>query len=157
MAAVTFTMQNMMDTIPTKEARWLYQARVDPHLTFGCEIIVDAAKNSLNEYDDVQKYYLRRMLGVHRRSEASFLYTGTGLLPIQARRTILALRYLIYLSQLPPHRLAFAALRECRSLVSNGNDCWLTDITNVVSSYHINIPHRDLSTASPEELTDVIQ
>ncbi|KAK1216305.1 hypothetical protein PQX77_021070 [Marasmius sp. AFHP31] len=126
-SAATFGVENMVGSLPCRKARWLYQARVDPHLTFGCEIVVDISKAALNNLEDVQKYFLRRMLGVHPRSEVSFLHTETGLLPINARRITLALRYYRYLFTLPLNRIAHAALRECQSMWLLNQDCWLKD------------------------------
>ncbi len=72
-------------------------ARVDPHLIFGAEVILDVDGPVLEAMCSVQHAYIRRMLGLNKRSATAVLFTETGLWPIRYRRILLALQYLAYI------------------------------------------------------------
>ncbi|KAJ3932654.1 MAG: hypothetical protein NXY57DRAFT_1002071, partial [Lentinula lateritia] len=83
--------------------------------------------------EQVQLLFLRRMLGLSRRSMVAPLFTETGIMPIRTRRVILALRYLIYLLKLPPDHYAYLALQENNNLRTQARKCWLSDLDWAIS------------------------
>ncbi|KAJ8089550.1 hypothetical protein PM082_014806 [Marasmius tenuissimus] len=52
-SAATFAVQDGIGSLPVKEARMLYMARIDPHLTFGCEVIIDISDGLLQKLEQV--------------------------------------------------------------------------------------------------------
>ncbi|KAF9045930.1 hypothetical protein BDZ89DRAFT_942455 [Hymenopellis radicata] len=67
-------------------------ARVDCHLTYGCDVSLDYQKSHASKLLDVQKSFLRRMLRVGSRSIVSVLYTETAVMPLLTRRYLLCVR-----------------------------------------------------------------
>jgi hypothetical protein len=47
-------------------------ARIDPHLTFGCEVALDVTQAHVSKLEDIQHEYLCRLLGLNRRSVLSY-------------------------------------------------------------------------------------
>jgi hypothetical protein len=81
----------------------LYMARVDCHLTHGCEISRDCEDVHVKQLCEVQVSFIRQMLNLHGRSMIIPLYTETGIVPLQVRRFILALGYMqCLLNSCPP-------------------------------------------------------
>ncbi|KAK1223603.1 hypothetical protein PQX77_013532 [Marasmius sp. AFHP31] len=128
--------------LPPTITRNLYTALVDRHLIFGSEVIVDVGTKGPNELDVVQKNFLRRMLGLSKKSTLAGLYTETALLPLQFRRIILTLGYLAYLLKrvrdegdegLEPSYTSLA-LRASSRLREADSLCWLMDIDWVLQN-----------------------
>ncbi|KAL0562791.1 hypothetical protein V5O48_019287, partial [Marasmius crinis-equi] len=90
----SFVAQQYIGSLPPIDGITLYNARVDPHLTFGCEVSLDVDPSLLASLEDVQLAFLRRLLHVNSCSEKLFLFTETGMIPLRFRRIILALGYL---------------------------------------------------------------
>ena len=109
MVFAIFAMESLVGTIPPCEGLQLYKSRTDPHLTFAAEVAVDVDDSFLALLEDVQVLFLRRLLGLHKRSMHALLFTETGIMPIRYRHVILALRYLRYLIKLPAHHYPRAA------------------------------------------------
>ncbi|KAF5375862.1 hypothetical protein D9615_008181 [Tricholomella constricta] len=61
-SGATFTIDSFVGSVPPVDARKLYMARVDPHLTHGCEVALDIDRAALNGLENVQRTYIRRML-----------------------------------------------------------------------------------------------
>ncbi|KAJ7271600.1 hypothetical protein C8J57DRAFT_1031702, partial [Mycena rebaudengoi] len=120
--------------LPPQEGIRLYMARVDPHLTFGCEICLDTRADNLKTLTDVQHEFIRRLLGIHDHSILSILFTETGVFPLKYRRSILALGYLIYLINLSPTHVAHMAFLDSLSLAHLGFPCWISDLRIVLAS-----------------------
>jgi hypothetical protein len=134
-AFTAFTLESIVGVLPPREGLILYKARVDPHLTAGCEVVLDVDLSLLSALEKPQKYFLRRLLGLNPRSVLAILYTETGILPIRYRRIVLALRYAKYLVGITDQRdLARAALKESLSLARLGHSCWLSDLRWVLGS-----------------------
>ncbi|RDB24922.1 RNA-directed DNA polymerase from mobile element jockey [Hypsizygus marmoreus] len=136
-AGAIFALDSFVGVLPPVDARRLYMARVDPHLIFGCEVIIDTDSVALNEFEKVQLAFIRRMLGLSARSLIHPLFTETGIMPIKYRRIVLALGYLSYLFHLPPHHLAAVALRDSLNLAWEGKPSWIADL---VTACHT-LPH----------------
>lgn len=51
----------------------LYSSQVDPHLTFGCEVVVDVCRQLLQGLEARQVSFLRRALGLNNRSSHAML------------------------------------------------------------------------------------
>ncbi|KAJ3861709.1 hypothetical protein EV359DRAFT_6846, partial [Lentinula novae-zelandiae] len=113
-------------------AKQLYSALVDCHLINGCEVIIDTDNLLISMLEQVQLLCLCRLLGLSRRSMTTPLFTETGVMPICARRVILALRYLIYLINLPRNHYASLALHENHNMRASGIPCWLSDLAWVI-------------------------
>ncbi|THV03490.1 hypothetical protein K435DRAFT_747737 [Dendrothele bispora CBS 962.96] len=133
-ARATFAAQPMIGSLPPKEGIRLYMARIDPHLTFGCEVVLDVDLTLVGELEDVQHMFLRRLLGVNNHSILAILFSETGLLPVRYRRLQLALGYLKYLIQLPLHQYASAAFHHSCSLYNNRASCWIGDIIHTLKN-----------------------
>ena len=127
-AGISFALDNSIGLLTPTEARQLYLARVDPHLTFGCEVMLDTLDRDVKKLEECQISYLRRMLSLSRHSQKTPLFTETGLMPIRVRRLILALHYLAYLLSLPPTHLASLAVRAAVRLAHGGKPSWFGDL-----------------------------
>ncbi|KAJ7158082.1 hypothetical protein C8R46DRAFT_839617, partial [Mycena filopes] len=150
----TFSAKAMIGCLPPYEGIRLYMARMDPHLTFGCEVCLDVVPKHLAELTDVQHQFLRRLLGLHRRSMLSVLFTETGVTPLSYRRPLIALGYLMYLISLPPKHFAYAAFRDSLLLARQGHPCWFSDLRLVMQRLPVAV---DLSLAdlSPDGVIHV--
>jgi hypothetical protein len=120
----TFAMESMVGTIPPRQGLQLYKSRTDPHLTFACEVAIDVDDSFLALLEDVQILFLRRLLGLHKRSMRAVLFTETGITPIRYPRIILVLRYLEYLLKLPARRYARAAFDDACLLHAEKKPSW---------------------------------
>ena len=63
-ACASFALDSFMGALPPKEGKMLYMARVDPILTFGCEVVLDIEDALVQKMTDVQHLFLRRLLGL---------------------------------------------------------------------------------------------
>ncbi|KAJ7165321.1 hypothetical protein C8R46DRAFT_841280, partial [Mycena filopes] len=133
-ANTTFAAKAIIGCLPPYDGVRLYMARMDPHLTFGCEVSLDVVRKHLDELVDVQHMFIRRLLGLHSRSLLAVLFTETGILPLSYRRPIMALGYLAYLISLPPNHYATAAYRDSLLLAQAGYPCWISDLCLVMRS-----------------------
>ena len=106
---------------------------------------MDVELKSLALLERVQLKFLRRMLGVGRRSMKAVLFSETGIWPIKYRRVHLALKYLCYLLQLDKRRPASnALLSESIMLARKGQLCWINDLRIVLSRLYVPV-HLDIS------------
>jgi hypothetical protein len=135
--AVTFTLQSFIGDLLPPEGVHMYMARVDPHLTFGCEVSLDTCPTGIELYEKVQKRYLRWLLGLPDRSPRAPLFTETGLAPIRHRRAILALSYLQYLLALPEEQYASLACRDSMELMGAGHPSWHGDLAIVLQELSV--------------------
>jgi hypothetical protein len=103
-------------------------ARVDPYLTAGCDVCLDTEAMGLASLERVQVGFLRRMLGVGRRSLKGVLFSETGIWPIRYRRVYLSLKYMCYLLTLDYERPASNALQETLLLARDQKLCWMNDL-----------------------------
>lgn len=135
-AGTVFTVKrSYFGDMPPWFGRKLYMARVDPHLTAGCEVMPDVRKDLLDPLKAVQISFLSRLLGVSSSRFNAPLFTETGLLPVDFRRVVLTLRYLIYLLELDDDHLAACALRDSRALHEGGYSSWVSDLQTVLRSW----------------------
>ena len=67
-ACASFALDSFMGALPPKEGKMLYMARVDPILTFGCEVVLDMEDALVQKLTDVQHLFIRRLLGLGPRS-----------------------------------------------------------------------------------------
>ena len=91
MVFATFAVESMVGILPPREGLQLYKSRVDPHLTFASEVMIDVEGSFLALLEDVQVLFLHRLLGLHKRSMHALLFTETGIMPISYHHIILAL------------------------------------------------------------------
>ncbi|CAK5263408.1 unnamed protein product [Mycena citricolor] len=149
-------LQAVIGSLPVWDARKLYMALIDPHLTHGCEISLDTDLNLLKELEDIQHEFLRRVLGLGKCSMLTPLFTETGIMPIRYRRLILALSYLKYLVGIDDDtRLVTAARRDSIALDAAGADSWMRDLKAVFQSLPFECPlppPPSLTTAAIDDL-----
>ncbi|KAF5382677.1 hypothetical protein D9615_003053 [Tricholomella constricta] len=154
-SGATFTIDSFVGIIPPPEGRKLYMARIDPHLIHGCDVILDTNRAALNELENVQRTFIRRMLHLSARSLLHPLYTETGLMPLKYRRIILAVGFLNSIYSLAPHCLAYAALMDSINLAQthphDRTSSWVKDLIKVCAQLpdpvHVNAD--TLTTTAP--------
>lgn len=98
-------LESVIGTMDPANGRKLYLSLIDPHLTNGCEITLDAALDLLKPLQRTQRSFLRRILGVGSSTLTTMLFSEMGLWPIEWRRLKLAIRYLAHLLALPSSSL----------------------------------------------------
>jgi hypothetical protein len=57
-ACTSFALDAFIGVLPPKEGKMLYMARVDPILTYGCEVVLDVNEMLAQELTDVQHLYI---------------------------------------------------------------------------------------------------
>ncbi|KAI0363058.1 hypothetical protein BV20DRAFT_1069746 [Pilatotrama ljubarskyi] len=129
-ANACMSLASYVGPLPPSIALTLYRARVEPHLTSGCEVVLDVRPAGLASLVDVQTTYLRRALHVSPRSQLAPLFTDTGVWPLAYRRFSLALRYLRYILVDKPALVldSFIALWQLTTL--HGAPTWWSDLRN---------------------------
>jgi hypothetical protein len=150
-------LESMVGVLPPWEARKMYMALVDPHLTHGCEISLDVNPDLLKPLEDVQTEFLRRILGVNKRSMIAPLFTETGLVPLRFRRVILALTHLKYLLAVNNDRYVKAAMCDSVLLLDSGMPSWAMDLCYVIDKLPFRIVLPNLATITPNMVDRVIK
>jgi hypothetical protein len=82
-ACASFTLDAFIGVLLPKEGKMLYMARVDPILTYGCEVILDVNETLAQELSDVPHLYIQHLLAVGSRSMVATLFMETGLMPLR--------------------------------------------------------------------------
>lgn len=82
MAYTTFLVESYTGSLPPHEGKHLYTARVDPYLTPGAEVSLDATPTLIKPLKQVQHTYLQWALGLNPCCMHVFLFSKTGLLLI---------------------------------------------------------------------------
>ena len=90
-AGAILSLEKRLGDVPPWIGVRLYMARVDPHLIYGCEVVLDENPNLVTELEEVQLTTLRRILQTSNCSMIAPLFSETGILPIRYRREQLAL------------------------------------------------------------------
>ncbi|GAW05831.1 hypothetical protein LENED_007714 [Lentinula edodes] len=143
-----FALELAIGCLPPREGIILYMARVDPHLIFGCEIVLDIDLSLLGDLEQAQCQYLRRLLGISKRSMRAILFTELGIEPIRYRRLGLALGYLQSLLIQPDHRVVRDAFTHLLHLARSGHATWVNDLRSTLSKLPIPVH------CTVDELTD---
>lgn len=148
--------ESMIETLPPNEGKMLYMGIVDPHLIYGCEVSLDTDLPLLEKLCSVQHSFIRRLLGLQKRSLVAPLFSETGLVPLRFRRLTIALRYLQYLLSRPADSFVRKAFNDSIALNDSRARSWVMDIHYVLSLLptKITLPH--LSNATPECIEKVI-
>ncbi|KAF5334783.1 hypothetical protein D9611_012913 [Ephemerocybe angulata] len=137
-------LHKMLGSLDPWDARKLYMGLVDPHLTHGCEVIIDTAPSakSLAQLESVFNRLIRRFLGLHARAFVAVLSSEMGIIPLRYRRLLIALGFLLYLLRLPDHRYAKLALRDSIDLLASGKSGWFSDLLHSLQTLPIpvNVP-----------------
>ncbi|KAK7025892.1 hypothetical protein R3P38DRAFT_2529720 [Favolaschia claudopus] len=126
--------------LPPDVGLQLYYALLDCHLTHGCDTAIDVDETSFAQLNGLNLVFLRRILGVGKRSGVAQLYSELGVYPLRVRRALLALQYLGYLFDLPDEHFARKSLVEADRLRSLDFSSWYGDLAIVL---------RDLPFAAP--------
>lgn len=150
-ANVTFCLESFIGSLPPADGKRIYNARIDPHLTSGCEVSLDVNMHLLAPLQKIQHTFIRRLIGLNPRAMCAVLFSETGILPLAYRRILLALRYLLYVCALPSNHLAHCALRECQALHRENRPSWLGDLMVVLRR----IPYLRMDSFSPLTITTV--
>ncbi|OSC98103.1 hypothetical protein PYCCODRAFT_1375939, partial [Trametes coccinea BRFM310] len=130
-AGATIALDSYIGQVPPLIALQLYRARVEPHLTAGCEVALDISPRSIDDLAAVQHTCLRRALQLSAHAQLVPLFSETGLWPLRYRRYHLALRYLLYILREQP-ALPHAALRHAWCLsVRSAAPSWWSDLFHV--------------------------
>ncbi|KAJ7702820.1 hypothetical protein B0H17DRAFT_1043081, partial [Mycena rosella] len=137
-AGTLLGLESMVGTLPVWEARKLYMALVDPHLTHGCEVSLDVDPDLLKPLEDVQNDFLRRILGLNKRSMTAPLYTETGLVPLR-------------------FRYVKVAGEDSVQLSDEGKASWAMDLRYVIHNLPFNVVLPALSTIPPQMVEAVIK
>jgi hypothetical protein len=128
-----FALRHRIGSIPVSIGILLYMARIDCYLICAADIAIDV-DDLVEELEEIQHEFLRRLLGVGERSMLAPLFTETGVLPIRACRVILALKCAVYLCKLEDNRTPRHALLDGLDLWMHGFSSWA--MTNKSASYH---------------------
>ncbi|KAK7008449.1 hypothetical protein R3P38DRAFT_2413192, partial [Favolaschia claudopus] len=137
-----FAAKTMIGCLPPKEGLRLYMARIDPHLTSGCEVCLDTSNAHLEILTSVQHEFLRRLLGVHGRSILAVLFTETGIIPLNYRRVTEVLGYLGYVLGLSPSHIAGDTYLDSLALAGGGFSGWVSDLKIVMESLPVAVELR---------------
>ncbi|KAF8224405.1 hypothetical protein L208DRAFT_1511929, partial [Tricholoma matsutake] len=148
-------MESIIGTLPPWETKKLYMAQIDPHLIHGYEVILDVDPPLLEKLSDVQTPYLHQVLGLHRRSMITPLFTETSLVPLQFQRIILTLGYLCYLTSLPIKHYAKKAYVDSVMLAKENKASWAMDLQYIFLNlpFHVLLP--DLESITPLQVDEV--
>ncbi|KAF9016213.1 hypothetical protein BDZ89DRAFT_1094556 [Hymenopellis radicata] len=131
-ASVIFSLENHVGVLTVAVGCRLYQACVDPHLTFGSEVALDVHKAGIARLERVQVYFLRRLLGLTKRSKTIPLFTETGVMPLRYRRIVLVLRYAQYVWNLPERVFAASGMKDSLDLHRQRVQGWVMDLEYVL-------------------------
>jgi hypothetical protein len=137
-----------------RELKLLYMARVDGHLTHGCEISPDCEDVHVKQLCEVQVSFIRQMLNLHGRSMLIPFYTEMGIVLLRVRRFILALGYLQYLLVLPPTHYARVAVNSSIKLAAAGKKSWAKDLMTAASKLPFTCPGPELANATAASTLD---
>ncbi|KAK0459216.1 uncharacterized protein EV420DRAFT_309308 [Desarmillaria tabescens] len=153
----SFGAENFVGTVPPKEGISVYMATVDPHLMSACDVSIDVDNPSLAELERVQKTFIRRLLGVAKRSPVAMLFLEMGMWPVKYRRLMLALRYWQYALSLPnDHSLSYA-VRDAVDLAINAKPSWISDLVKALRLLPLPVTF-DLSRQwSPVDIDNIIE
>lgn len=84
------------------------------------------------ELERVQKTFIRRLLGIAKRSPVAILFSETGMWPVKFRRLTLALRYWQYALSLPNDHFLSYAMNDAIMLATDGKSSWMSDLRNAL-------------------------
>lgn len=130
-------------------------AQIDPHLIHGYEVILDVDLPLLEKLSDVQTSYLRRVLGLHKRSMITPLFTETSLVPLRFWRIMLTLGYLCYLTSLPIEHYAKRAYMDSVMLAKANKASWAMDLQYIFQKLPFHVPLPDLESITPLQVDEV--
>ncbi|KAI5833292.1 hypothetical protein K523DRAFT_265688 [Schizophyllum commune Tattone D] len=136
-----FSVESIVGSLPVRDGKTIYFARVDPHLIAGCEVVLDMDTDALKLLINSQTSFIRRLFGVGSQSILAPLHTETGILPIAFRRLLLALGYLRYLLMLSPAHLAGAAMRDSMALANASKPGWINDLRIIIGRLCPSLTH----------------
>ena len=131
-------------------------ARVDPHLIYGCEVVLDENPNLVTELEEVQLTTLGRILQTSNCSMIAPLFSETGILPIRYRCAQLARRYLLYLLEAEPP-IPRKALTESQTIAHDDKTCWLTDLWHVLRNLPVPVLFNYHADLTPEYVSTVLK
>jgi hypothetical protein len=137
--------EDMTGRLTPEGLKELYMARVDCHLTYGCEISLDCEDVQVKQLSKVQISFIRQMLNLHPRSMIAPLFTETGIMPLRVRRLLLVLKHLVYFLGLDKREYARASLDSSLQLSARGKKSWVKDLIKAASRLPFQCPEMVLT------------
>ncbi|SJL17056.1 uncharacterized protein ARMOST_20597 [Armillaria ostoyae] len=106
-----------------------------------CDVSIDIDSGSLAELERVQKTFIRRLLGIAKRSPVAMLFPETGMWPVKFRRLTLALR------------------ADAITLANHRKPSWMSDLHNALYRLRrpITILSRPWSPVDVDNIVDVVE
>ncbi|KAF9022618.1 hypothetical protein BDZ89DRAFT_930022, partial [Hymenopellis radicata] len=132
-AAVSVTLTNHVGSLPPADGVRIYMSCIDPHLTFGAEVVLDTCPTHLKRLENVQVYFLRRLLGLSYHVPTFALFLETGVMPLAFRRALMAVRHLRVASMLPPKEYTSLALIK-HAAGTAPKESWFAGVREVLRS-----------------------
>ncbi|KAK0185622.1 hypothetical protein F5146DRAFT_1144130 [Armillaria mellea] len=144
-AMATFMLDKYLGDLPPCEGVVLYNSRIDPHLTYAAEVVIDTSSVDLASLEKVQCRYLQRLLHLYSCSMVDILWSETGMWPVAYRRVLFALKYLAKVLQREDglEHIPVWCLEENMALWLAGKPCWLGDLVYALGK--LNVPEDDRS------------
>jgi hypothetical protein len=118
--------------LPPPQAKTIYTARIDPHLTGGAELSPNIDPKAFKYLYKVHVRFLRKTLALNDRSMVAPLLSELGLMQLDYRHLIFQLRFLRGLVFQPKSAFARAALEDSTDLWSSGSPGWVADLHKVL-------------------------
>jgi hypothetical protein len=138
MVRMLFGLESDIGELPIRQGRLLYLSFVDPHLTHGCDVIMDGfgTQGGLERLEKVELHALRRLLGVRYSATQGlpkdFAYMELDVKPLRFRRVFLGIRFLSYLQSRPTNTLVWDAYQDALQLGMKGHHSWIGDLVYAV-------------------------
>lgn len=139
-AGLVYAVEGLTGALRADMVKTVYMGRVDPHLISGADVCPDAVDSHVQELEEIQVLFLRRMLGLGTRSMITPLFSETGLWPIRLRRVELALEYLKYCLTRRDDELVACALQDSLALAQLHCLSWYGDLQAAVEFFGATLP-----------------
>ena len=148
-ASALLALQRYLGDLPLRLAIKVYLARVEPILTYGCEVGIALTKPARDALEKVQLMFFRRVLGYSTRSMRAIIFSETGILPILHRRLILALRFYKRMLDLPADTIAAHAFRNALALYAAGRPGCIGKLTSPLACVASSLSRFTSTSCSP--------
>ncbi|KIY61071.1 hypothetical protein CYLTODRAFT_384831 [Cylindrobasidium torrendii FP15055 ss-10] len=142
---ILFMLEKKVGSLSMAHALQLYNAQVDPHLTFGCEVAIECSASSSKALENVQNDFLRRLLGLSSRSCLAPLYIEAGVVPVRYRRLLIAIKFIAYAARMDERYLPAAAVRDSFALAETGARCHISDVRAALEKLPVPVIVTDLT------------
>ncbi|KAF8903257.1 hypothetical protein CPB85DRAFT_1170335, partial [Mucidula mucida] len=131
-SAVSVSLSNHIGVLPPTDGIRIYMSCIDPHLTFGAEVVLDTAPTHRKKLENVQVYFLRRLLGLSHHVPTFALFLETGVMPIVYQHVLMAIRHLRVALDLPNGEYTYLALIDSAWANGDPKGAWFTGLKSVL-------------------------